>query len=87
MIGWLHVGSEPERNHLKVFLKDASEVPWVTTEGDDPVLAESLVGQPERAIEFVRSSKGDPPSRASQSRWVGSRRGNYGLSKPDGIRG
>lgn len=27
VIGWLHVGSEPVRNHPKDFLKDASKVP------------------------------------------------------------
>ena len=51
-IGWLHVGSEPEPNHLRDSLEEANEVALVATkEGDEPVFAESLPGQPQRAIE------------------------------------
>ena len=51
-IGWLHVGSEPEPNHLKDLLEEANEVALVATRGgDEPVLVESLPGQPQRAIE------------------------------------
>lgn len=60
MIGWLHVGSEPEPNHLKDSLEEASGVAFVaTSRGDEPVLAERLVGQPRRAIEFVKRSDVD----------------------------
>ncbi|KAF9649011.1 hypothetical protein BDM02DRAFT_3114536 [Thelephora ganbajun] len=55
MIGWLHVGSEPEPNHLKDSLEEASSVARVATNsGDEPVLAESPTGQRRRAIEFVK---------------------------------
>lgn len=55
VIGWLYVGSEPESNHLRDSLKEASRVAWVATDkGGEPVLAESLVGQPKWGIEFVR---------------------------------
>ena len=55
MVGWLYVGSEPEPNHLRDSLEEASKLAWVATEqGDEPVLAESFIGQPQRAIEVVR---------------------------------
>jgi len=55
VIGWLYVGSEPESNHLRDSLEEASSVAWVATEnGEEPVLAESLTGRPKRAIESVR---------------------------------
>lgn len=54
VIGWLHVGSEPERNHLKESLEEASSVAWVATfDGGGPVPLKSLAGEPEQAIEFV----------------------------------
>ena len=54
-IGWLYVGSEPESNHLRDSLEEANSVAFVATNrGGEPVLAESLVGQPNRAIEFVK---------------------------------
>ena len=55
MIGWLHVGSEPEQNHLKDSLEEANNVALVATDnGGEPVLAETLVGQPKGAIEFMK---------------------------------
>lgn len=55
IIGWLHVGSEPEPNHLKDSLEEASPVAWAATDQrGEPVLAEALVDQHSRAIEFVR---------------------------------
>jgi len=51
VIGWLHVRSEPEPNHLKESLEEASNVPLVATDdGSEPVLA----GRPNRAIEYVK---------------------------------
>ena len=58
IIGWLHVGSEPEPNHLKESLEDASGLAWVATDRrGEPVLA---VGQQKRAIEFVKRLNVDP---------------------------
>lgn len=55
-IGWLYVGSEPESNHFRDSLEEASSVAFVAADRDgEPVLAESLVGQPKQAIEFARS--------------------------------
>ena len=54
MIGWLHVGSEPERNHLRDSLKEASGVAlFATDEGTVPVSAENFVGQSKQAIEVM----------------------------------
>lgn len=54
MIGWLHVGSEPEKGHLRDSLKEASRVVWVATDdGDEPVLAGGLT-HPRRAIESMK---------------------------------
>lgn len=55
MIGWLHVGSEPEPNHLKDSLEEANLEAFVATDnGGEPVLAETLVGRPKGAIEFMK---------------------------------
>ena len=54
MIGWLHVGSEPERNHLRDSLKEANKMAvFATDEGTEPVSAENLVGQSKQAIEVM----------------------------------
>jgi len=61
IIGWLHVGSEPEPNHLKDSLEDAGRLAWVATdERGEPVLA---VGQQKRAIEVVKRLNVDPARR------------------------
>ena len=55
IMGWLHVGSQPEPNHLKDCLEAANQLAWVATdERDSPILATSILGQPTQAIEFVR---------------------------------
>ena len=64
VIGWLHVGSEPEPNHLRGSLEEASTVAWVATDkGEDPVLAESLAGRPKRAIESAKRLHMSPARR------------------------
>jgi len=64
IIGWLHVGSEPEPDHLKESLEEASGVAWVATDRrDEPVLAKTLVGQQKRPIEFVGRLDVDPARR------------------------
>ena len=61
IIGWLHVGSEPEPNHLRDSLEEANRVAWVATHRrGEPVLAETLVGQQKRAIESLRRLNVDP---------------------------
>ena len=63
-IGWLHVGSEPEPNHLRDSLEEANGVAWVATDRrGEPVLAKNLVGQLKWAIEFVRRLDVDPARR------------------------
>jgi hypothetical protein len=64
MIGWLHVGSEPEQNHLRDSLEEANSVALVATDGgDEPVLAKSLVGRPKWAIEVAKGYDVDPARR------------------------
>ena len=53
IMGWLHVGSQPEPNHLRECLEVANQSAWVATnDKNSPVLAEDVAGQPTRAIEF-----------------------------------
>ena len=64
MIGWLHVGSEPEPNHLRDSLKEASRVALFATDGGtEPVSAEKLVGQSKQAIEVVTRLDVNPARR------------------------
>ena len=55
IMGWLHVGSQPEPNHLRDCLEAANEIAWVATDRKDrQVQARDIAGQPTRAIEFMR---------------------------------
>lgn len=55
IIGWLHVGSQPEPNHLRDCLDAANKLAWVATnEKEKPVQARDITGRPNRAIEFMR---------------------------------
>lgn len=55
IMGWLHVGSQPEPNHLRECLEAANEIAWVATDRrGGQVLAGDLNGQSTRAIEFMR---------------------------------
>ena len=57
IMGWLHVGSQPEPNHLRDCLDAANRLAWVATDKKDyPVLARDVAGRSTQAIEF---SKGD----------------------------
>ena len=59
-IGWLHVGSEPETNHLKESLEEANKIARVSVgKGEEPVLATRLTEQPNRAIEIVKEEDVD----------------------------
>jgi hypothetical protein len=56
IIGWLHVGSQPEPNHLRDCLEAANQLAWVATdERDSPVQARDITGRPTQAIEFMRA--------------------------------
>ena len=48
-IGWLHVGSKPERNYLRELLKEANRMACGATEGGG-----SPVGRPRQVIEFLQ---------------------------------
>lgn len=53
IMGWLHVGSQPEPNHLRDCLDAANRIAWVA-QGDRPVLVRELGGQSTQAIEFIK---------------------------------
>jgi hypothetical protein len=50
VIGWLHVGSQPEANHLRHAMDEAHEIAYVAT-ANEPVLATRVTGRSTRAIE------------------------------------
>jgi len=55
ILGWLHVGSQPEPNHLRDCLDAANKIAWVATDQKGrPALAMDITGQSTRAIEFMR---------------------------------
>jgi len=61
IVGWLHVGCEPEPNHLRECMEIASLTAWVAIDrGDRPVQAESVAGHQALAIELVKAD--DVPS-------------------------
>ena len=49
VVGWLHVGSQPEADHLRDALDEAHDVAYVATY-TEPVLASRVSGQSARAI-------------------------------------
>ena len=64
IMGWLHVGSQPEPNHLKDCLDAANQIAWVASDRKDrPDLAIDIAGQLTQAIEFtegdVDAARGD----------------------------
>ena len=64
IIGWLHVGSEPEPNHLRECLETASALAWVASDKKDcPMLAEDVPGQQALAIEFEKAYHVPPAGR------------------------
>ena len=50
VVGWLHVGSQPDADHLRTALDDAHEIAYVATTSE-PVLATRVTGRCTRAIE------------------------------------
>jgi hypothetical protein len=53
IMGWLHVGSQPEPNHLRECLEVANRSAWVATDDkNSPALAEDVAGHSTQAIEF-----------------------------------
>jgi hypothetical protein len=55
IMGWLHVGSQPEPNHLRECLDSANQIAWVATNSKDrPVQARDVGGRQAQAIEFMR---------------------------------
>ena len=60
IMGWLHVGSQPEPNQLRECLDSANQIAWVATDSRDrPVLAKDVAGREAQAIEFMRSAHVD----------------------------
>jgi len=69
IMGWLHVGSQPEPNHLRECLDAANQLTWVATdERDSPALAGSITGRSTQAIEFMRGDV--DPARKDELRTV-----------------
>ena len=62
VVGWLHVGSQPEANHLFKALNEAYATAYVAT-NEGPVLAAEVTGRPTYAIEpstkHINSSNAD----------------------------
>lgn len=57
IVGWLHVGCEPEPNHLRECMEAANLIAWVATNRrDHPVPAESY-GDRALAIEFIKADE------------------------------
>lgn len=61
IIGWLYIGSQPEPNHLRECVHDASEIAWAATGRKDmPVRSSDCVaGHPGQAIEFIKKNDVD----------------------------
>jgi hypothetical protein len=57
IIGWLHVGSEPEPNHLRECLETANDAAWVAQTNQDPVLAQDDDRHPGSAIDFAKADE------------------------------
>ena len=55
IMGWLHIGSQPEPNHLRDCLDAANRIAWVATnQKDRPIQAIELAGQLAQAIKFMK---------------------------------
>ena len=55
IIGWLHVGSQPEPNHLRECLDSANQIAWVATDSKDrPTQAKDVAGRQTQAIELMK---------------------------------
>ena len=60
IMGWLHVGSQPEPNHLRECLEDANHIAWVATDQkDSPVRAKVVTGRHTQAIGFMKKADVD----------------------------
>ena len=60
IMGWLHVGSQPEPNHLRECLESANEIAWVATDQKDmPVRTKDVAGCQTQAIEFMERANVD----------------------------
>lgn len=69
IMGWLHVGSQPEPNHIRDCLDAANRLAWVATnQKDRPARAGSITGRPAHAIEFMRGDM--DPARKDELRAV-----------------
>ena len=54
IVGWLHVGSQPEANHLRECLEGANDIAWVATDQKDiPVRTKDIAGRQTQAIESM----------------------------------
>ena len=70
IIGWLHVGCEPEPNHLRECLEGANLIAWVATDQRDrPVPAESVARHQALAFEFVKADD-VPPARKDELKTI-----------------
>jgi hypothetical protein len=62
VMGWLHVGSEPEPNHLRDCLEGANRIAWAAADRKEgPIRAADIVGRQAHAIEFVGRGEVDLP--------------------------
>ena len=60
IMGWLHVGSQPEPGHLRECLDSANKIAWAATDSRDrPVPAKEVAGRQAQAIELVRANDVD----------------------------
>ena len=60
IMGWLHVGSQPEPNHLRECMEGANQVAWVATDRKDrPTRAKNSTGRQTQAIELMKNTDVD----------------------------
>ena len=71
IMGWLHVGSQPEPGHLRDCLEAANQLAWVATDRkDSPVLAKDVTGRPTHGIELMEGDDEEDLARKDELRTV-----------------
>lgn len=66
VVGWLHVGSQPEADHLRTALEEANLNASIATR-DEPTVASALIGRPSRAIQYAKRDVRRPQSDEKRS--------------------